>query len=229
MSSFVCPFCNSSTSMGHDNYWQKYEAFHGQLVCSNGVGVPSNPCVKLQIFRCANEQCRKETIRITGLNGAMDNKSVLVYPQAIFRHFPDYVPEPIRKDYEEACLIRDLSPKASATLSRRCLQGMIRDFWGISGKNLNSEINQLEGKVSPSQWKAIDSLRQIGNIGAHMEKDTNLIVDIAPEEASQLISLIELLIDKWYVARHDEEELYASITSTNEALQAQRLQTPDNP
>lgn len=159
----------------------------------------------------------------------MDNKSVFVYPQAVFRHFPDYVPEQIRKDYEEACLIRDLSPKASATLSRRCLQGMIRNFWNITGRNLNDEINQLQEKVSAAQWKAIDALRKIGNIGAHMEKDTDLIIDIAPEEASQLISLIELLIDKWYIARHDEEELYASITSTNAALQAQRNQSPDSP
>ncbi|MCB1884663.1 MAG: DUF4145 domain-containing protein [Geminicoccaceae bacterium] len=30
-----------------------------------------------------------------------------------------------------------MSPKASATLSRRCLQSMIRDFWTISKDTLN--------------------------------------------------------------------------------------------
>ena len=31
-------------------------------------------------------------------------------------------------------------------------------------------------------WQAIDAVRSIGNIGAHMEKDINLIVDVDPEE-----------------------------------------------
>lgn len=229
MSSFVCPFCKSATSLSADNYWYNLQAFGGSISYDRDTRKPINPHIKLEIFRCANDHCKKDTIKITGYRGEMDNKSVFVYPQAVFRHFPDYVPEQIRKDYEEACLIRDLSPKASATLSRRCLQGMIRNFWNITGRNLNDEINQLQEKVSAAQWKAIDALRKIGNIGAHMEKDTDLIIDIAPEEASQLISLIELLIDKWYIARHDEEELYASITSTNTALQAQRNQSPDNP
>lgn len=51
-------------------------------------------------------------------------------PPSGAKAFPDFVPAAIRADYEEACLIVDLSPKASATLSRRALQGMIRDFWG---------------------------------------------------------------------------------------------------
>ena len=229
MSSFVCPFCGSSTSISKDNYWSSHESFHGHFVYSNNSIVPTSPYLRLEIFRCANDQCKKETVQITGVNGAIENSHVLVYPPAKYRHFPDYVPEAIRKDYEEACLIRDLSPKASATLSRRCLQGMIRDFWSINGRNLNDEINQLQEKVPAAQWNAIDALRKIGNIGAHMERDTNLIIDIAPEEASQLINLIELLIDKWYIARHDEEELYTSIVSTNSALQAQRFQSPDSP
>ena len=40
---------------------------------------------------------------------------------------------------------------------------------------------------------AIDAVRKIGNIGAHMERDINLIVDIDPNEAAILIGLIELL------------------------------------
>ncbi|ASC06056.1 hypothetical protein S101468_01819 [Acetobacter pasteurianus subsp. pasteurianus] len=60
---------------------------------------------------------------------------------------PDYIPKPIREDYYEACKIRDLSPKASATLIRRCLQGMIRDFAGIQKGTLNKEITDLKEAV----------------------------------------------------------------------------------
>ena len=51
-------------------------------------------------------------------------------PESDAKVFPDYIPQQIREDYVEASKIKELSPKASATLSRRCLQGMIRDFWG---------------------------------------------------------------------------------------------------
>jgi len=53
---------------------------------------------------------------------------------------------------------------------------------------------------------AIDHVRAIGNIGAHMEKDMNLIVDVDPDEAQVLIALTELLFDEWYVARDTRKQ-----------------------
>ena len=44
------------------------------------------------------------------------------------------------------------------------------------------------------------------------EKDINTIVEVDSNEAEKLLKLIELLIDKWYIARHDEEELFNEIT-----------------
>lgn len=136
---------------------------------------------------------------------------------------PDYIPEAIRRDYLEAAQIMDLSPKASATLARRCLQGMIHDFWGIKEKNLNAEITALKGKISSSQWAAIDSLRKVGNIGAHMEKDVELIIDVDTDEAQKLLKLIELLFKNWYIARHDDELLYQDIQEMAEDKEQVRL------
>ena len=127
-------------------------------------------------------------------------------PRSSAKPLPHYVPGPIVSDYNEACLIRDLSPKASATLSRRCLQGMIRDYWGISKRRLVEEVGALQGHVDPTTWQAIDAVRSIGNVGAHMDKDIDVIVDVEPEEAQLLIGLIELLIKEWYIARHDRNE-----------------------
>ena len=118
---------------------------------------------------------------------------------------PDYVPAVIVADYKEACLIAELSPKASATLSRRCLQGMIRDFWSVSKGRLADEIDAIKDKIDELAWKAIDGLRKMGNIGAHMEKDINVIVDVDPNEAKLLIGLIETLVDDWYVTRHERQ------------------------
>ena len=41
----------------------------------------------------------------------------------------------------------------------------------------------IEDKVDPVVWEAILDVKSIGNIGAHMEKDINLIVDVSTEEA----------------------------------------------
>ena len=62
----------------------------------------------------------------------------------------------------------------------------------------------------------------MGNIGAHMEKDVNLIVDIDPGEAQKLIKLLELLFKDWYVAQHDREELYNDILAIDRDKQEQR-------
>lgn len=74
-------------------------------------------------------------------------------------------------------------------------------------------------------FEAIDAIRMIGNIGAHMEKDVNLIVDIEPEEAQQLIELIELLFEETYIRREDRKKRLQAIKQVNENKQAQRKGT----
>lgn len=69
------------------------------------------------------------------------------------------------------------------------------------------------------------SVRRIGNIGAHMEKDINLIVDIEPDEAQKLIKLIELLLQQWYIERHNQQELFADIIGIDQAKQQERKKT----
>jgi hypothetical protein len=123
-------------------------------------------------------------------------------------------------DYVEACAIRDLSPKASATLSRRCLQGIIRDFWKVSKPTLVQEIEAIKDKTDPLTWEAIDSVRKIGNISAHMEADINVIVDVDANEAQLLIELIETLIKDWYVVRHDREKRLKAIVAARDAKDA---------
>jgi hypothetical protein len=138
-------------------------------------------------------------------------------PQSSAKPMPDYVPTPIQVDYKEACLILDLSPKASATLSRRCLQGMIRNFHGISKNRLIDEIAALKDIVDAQTWKAIDAVRSLGNIGAHMEKDIDTIVEVDANEAKLLIELIETLIDEWYVHRHARDERMQAIVVAAES------------
>ena len=141
-------------------------------------------------------------------------------PESSAKVLPAFVPRPIVEDYEEACRILRLSPKASATLARRCVQGMIRDFCKISRNRLIDEIAELRQLattaslpkgVTDESIEAIDAIRKIGNIGAHMEKDINVIVDVDPNEALLLVKLIETLVDDWYVSRHNREQRFSQV------------------
>jgi len=123
-----------------------------------------------------------------------------------------------------------LSPKASATLARRCLQGMIRDFCGITGKTLFAEIDSLRETVSQGNGirhvnhdtvEAIDHVRRIGKYGAHMEKDVNLVINVEPHEAQKLIELIELLFHEWYVQRENRKQSLAVLKEISDEKDGQ--------
>ena len=80
----------------------------------------------------------------------------------------------------------------------------------------------IQEKIPAEQYRVLNGVRRLGNIGAHMEKDVNLIIDIDPGEAQKLIKLLELLLKDWYIARHDREELYNEIISIDQEKQTKR-------
>lgn len=75
----------------------------------------------------------------------------------------------------------------------------------------------MRDKIDPLTWQAIDAVRHIGNIGAHMEEDINLIIDVEPQEASALIGLIEMLLKDWYIDRYEKEKQLKEIVEISES------------
>jgi hypothetical protein len=182
---------------------------------------------------CPNKECEKATISVWTHAWIHDRqynvvddltpiKTWRLVPDSSARVFPVYVPAAIREDYEEACKIRELSPKASATLARRALQGILRDFYKVKPGNLANEIDALEGTMEQELFDAIHALRKVGNIGAHMEKDIDLIVDVDPDEAQQLIELVETLIDETYIRRETRAKRLERVTALAVAKEAVR-------
>lgn len=228
--SWKCPFCNQNATITDESVHEgktvfTIENFEGDKeLYSSFVVCPNNECKKYSLsiflFDSKNEFVSKEG-RWIRKTGDMKRKWDLI-PQSNAKIFPDYVPKAIISDYEEACSILNLSPKASATLSRRCLQGMIRNFWGVKKGRLIDEIEGIKDKVDPLTWKSIDGVRKIGNIGAHMEKDIDLIVDVDPKEAGILIQLIEQLVEDWYVTKHEREKRLNSIIAISAEKDSQR-------
>ena len=193
---FICPTCKVATHRNEKSFMSQTVRVYDKLLRKD-INCES---IHIQEFICGYCERRFFNFYFRSPSGYMSKISKEIHSDN-FINFPEYVPHNIRQDYEEACIIKELSPKSSATLARRALQGMIRNYWGIKGKSLYDEINQIKDKVDPATFDAIDAVRKIGNIGAHMERDVNVIIDIEPSEAGLLINLIEELIDDWYIAR----------------------------
>ncbi|MEI8200724.1 MAG: DUF4145 domain-containing protein [Eubacteriales bacterium] len=193
---------------------------------SNPLRPVQGPTVMVYLYKCPNDSCGEITVIAKG-HGSQEFKKIdtTICPPVQCINFPIYVPEQIRNDYKEASSIKELSPKASATLSRRCLQGMIRDFWKVSDKkNLHQEIESLRGKIDDDILSSLLALKSVGNIGAHPETDVDLMVDVEPEEATQLLELIEFLITDWYIARKKRTGLLESIKLIGQKKEDQRKQ-----
>jgi hypothetical protein len=225
--SWTCPYCRQVATIKSDNISSNTHYFDNNSKAGD-VGLQT------YVIVCPNSNCKEFTITARLCNAAWNPNHVLVgqpllswtlKPQSIAKPFPNYIPAPILQDYEEACAICNLSPKASATLSRRCLQGVIRDFWKIRKARLIDEINELQGKIDVMTWQAIDAVRSIGNIGAHMEKDINLIVDVEPKEAELLLRLIEVLLEEWYISHHEREEHMQKVITAAQNKKEQKITT----
>ena len=131
-------------------------------------------------------------------------KNMMVWPKGVSRALvPPEVPEGIAEDYKEACLVLADSPKASAALSRRCLQNLLRASAGVKHGDLYDEIQQvLDNKSLPSALaESIDAVRATGNFAAHpiKSKSTGEIVPVEPHEAEWNLDVLESLFDFYFV------------------------------
>lgn len=229
-----CPFCN------HYQVVTDINSSRGTNNLHVGQNKYKDICLRYSAIACLNEDCQEVYLTVS-FNQLISNNGPYrpgpIIEKYTLRHeftsriFPDYIPVPLRQDYVEACRIKSLSPKASATLSRRCIQGIIRDFCGISKSTLNAEINGLRDAVTAGtapqgvtieSVEAIDHVRKIGNIGAHMEKDINIIVDIDDGEAQLLIDLIEALFDEWYIEREKRALRFNKLKAVRDAKEQQQ-------
>jgi Domain of unknown function (DUF4145) len=171
----------------------------------------------VKVSLCPNGDCRKNTCFLFSADyiawndhlvnyyasGEHEN-DVLIRPKAPNRTpiSPQVNPD-VAQDYLEACLVLADSPKASAALSRRCLQSILREKGGVKKGDLANEIQQvLDGGKLPSYIEeSIDAVRNIGNFAAHPGKSvsTGGIVTVEPGEAEWNLEVIEMLFDFYYV------------------------------
>ncbi|WP_063894127.1 DUF4145 domain-containing protein [Burkholderia stagnalis] len=127
----------------------------------------------------------------------------MAYPRVVNRPKPpQQVPVHIAEDYVEACLVLSDSPKASAALSRRCLQTVLREH-GYAQRDLAPAIQAAldSGTLPALVAESLDAIRNVGNFAAHPMKDTNTgaILPVEAEEAEWNLEVLSDLFDFYYV------------------------------
>jgi hypothetical protein len=179
------------------------------------LGNDSEGFWSLFIMNCPNSKCGKMIVDLAFGEPRRNNIGQFVALSTITKRHtvrpfsssrppvPQEVDAVFATDYNEACLILTLSPKASAALSRRCLQNILREKAGVKKGDLANEIQQiLDSHALPAHLsESIDAIRNIGNFAAHPLKSTSTgeIVAVEVGEAEWLLDVLEALFDFYFV------------------------------
>lgn len=144
-------------------------------------------------------------ISLHGLRGRESTLDSLAYPDAPDRPVPAEVEvcdSGLADDFREAVLVLTKSRKASAALSRRCLQRILSTRGGAQKRDLADQLDEVIPKLPTELANNVDHVRVVGNFAAHptKSKSTGNIADVEPGEAEWNIEVIEQLFDYYYVA-----------------------------
>jgi hypothetical protein len=138
-----------------------------------------------------------------GIDETLPFEEFLIWPRTVVRHCPLEVPKHLKEDFLEAAAVLSISPKASAALSRRCLQQILKECAKTNSKDLSKQISEVlaSGNISSELGGQLEAVRNIGNFAAHTQKSTNSgeILDVEPEEAEWNLEVIEELFDHYFV------------------------------
>ena len=195
-----CPHCSVEVNpnfeeiyLGEDTqaHWSLYT-----MIC------PNPDCGKMIIKLAVGTPEKAYPNRIVGIKDI--RYELTVNPLTSSRPpVPREVDEKFATDYKEACLVLKFSPKASAALSRRCLQNILREKAHVKPSPLYQEIQEVINSNSlPSHLsESIDAIRSIGNFGTHPIKSTSTgeIVEVEVGEAEWTLDVLESLFDFYFV------------------------------
>ena len=154
-------------------------------------------------------------------------EKIILYPKFSQKNVDHSIPQHYRNEYNEAYSVLSTSPKASAALSRRLLQRLLREEYKINKDNLYKEIEEFVKlpNIPPDILSAVDAIRAIGNFAAHpLEfQTTGEIVEVEPEEAEWLLEVIDALFDIRFVQPKKEQERKDKLNEKLAALGKQPL------
>jgi hypothetical protein len=141
---------------------------------------------------------------VGGESTATEENTFVLLPRTSGREaLPPEVVEPYRSLYDEAAKVLGDSPRASAVLSRRCLQKVLRDVLHAPKADLRDEIDWVltNANLPPYVTESLHDLRKIGNFGSHPNKSpaTGDDLEVEKGEAEWTLDTLEALFGHLFV------------------------------
>ncbi len=135
----------------------------------------------------------------------------IIYPKKMIVDSPnDDLSGEIKKDYLEAAVIFNDSPRSSAALLRLALQKLCKQL-GEKGDNINDDIKSLVKKgLNPQIQKSLDILRITGNNAVHPGE---INVEEKKELVLKLFELINFIAEKMITEQKEIEGFYEQLPS----------------
>ncbi len=145
------------------------------------------------------------------------NLTVRGYPRGAVRPVAVEVDARYADGFKEASRVLADSPKASAAVSRRLLQDVIREKAGIKERDLDTEIQKLvASKALPSHLaENLDAVRVVGNFAAHPIKSqqSGAVVEVEEGEAEWLLDVLDGMFDFYFVLPEQQKAKRAAINA----------------
>ena len=120
------------------------------------------------------------------------------------------IPEKYTRLYQDASHVLEISPRASAALSRMCLQLLLREYGGVKHGRLESEIKQVvaSNSLPKSLAETIDTIRIRGNYAVHPNdiNEPGKIADIDEDEAAWGLEILKGLFEHYITKPAEQSE-----------------------
>lgn len=177
--------------------------------------------------------CKCFTIQLHRKAEGRVEERIDAYPRVVRSPAPEQVPNDIAQDYREACAVLLDSAKASAALSRRLLQRLLRERAGVKPSDLSREIQSvLDAEALPMTLaQDLDAVRAIGNFATHPIKLTNTgeVADVEVGEAEWTLDVLQGLFDFYFVQPDKSRIRREALNQKLKHSGKPPLATPDEP
>jgi len=220
-----CPHCG--IGIYDDRYEEELTAAGGGALTGESLYTGTEYRAKYSVQKCpeCNELIVGLKIISWNFNGLSVSEEIkeefFVWPRNASRPVSKNVPKEYAKDYMEANSVLNISPAASAALSRRCLQNLIHNEAQIIKGNLKREIDELidSGGLPSYISDALHTLRGFGNFGAHPIKDaqTGSVIEVELGEAEWMLDILDFMLDLYFEKPAKLKARQASLNSKKTA------------
>ena len=198
---------------------------------ANGSQYVTNYVAKTQV--CS--RCMKAHISVVESGQRLQTGTVASFPKG--GHVPpppSEVPAGLAADYSEANLVLPISAKASAALSRRCLQAVLASA-GYANPNLAKQVQEAIDQTDVTKAfpvdirDSMDAIRNFGNFSAHPISDltTYQVIEVEAGEAEWCLELLAALFQHLYVRPQEAARKRAALNKKLAAAGKPEMKTRD--